>query len=122
MSPVQKAFDSPDAGKHSKAINNHLLNKARATNDTNHLASPVTGGGVLVNRFCQLFMLSMQQGGKTPEDWAGFAWEILSRQGQTLLKDNKPLQGAQANIAELTSQANTFRDKQLPMLKALQVL
>lgn len=34
----------------------------------------------------------------------------------------KVLEGADANLAELTQQAKVFADRQLPLLKALQVL
>jgi len=44
--------------------------KARSSNDITYLASPVTGGGMTVGRFQQLFVLALQQGKKKPEDWA----------------------------------------------------
>jgi hypothetical protein len=49
-------------------------------NDITFLASPVTGGGVVVGRFHQLFVLAMQQGKKKPEDWAAFVSQILTSQ------------------------------------------
>ena len=30
----------------------------------------ITGGGVVVNRFSQLFLLALSQGKKLPEEWA----------------------------------------------------
>jgi SAM-dependent methyltransferase len=119
LSAVQA--DSAKAAKTSKAINTHLMLKARGSNDLGYLASPVTGGGIPVNRFQQLFLLSMQQGKKQPADWAKDTWAILSAQGQRLLKEGKPLDTAEDNLAELTTQAQTFADKQLPILKALQI-
>ncbi|PVE05021.1 class I SAM-dependent methyltransferase [Limnohabitans sp. Rim28] len=119
LSAVQT--ESTKAAKTAKAVNNHLMNKARGSNDVAYLASPVTGGGVAVNRFQQLFVLSMQQGKKKPEDWAKDTWAILSVQGQRLVKEGKTLESAEGNIAELTAQAQTFADKQLPILKALQI-
>ncbi len=119
LSAVQA--DSAKAAKTSKAINTHLMHKARGSNDVGYLASPVTGGGVPVNRFQQLFLLSMQQGKKQPADWAKDTWAILSAQGQRLLKEGKSLDTAEDNLAELTTQAQTFADKQLPILKALQI-
>lgn len=109
------------ARKHTDRLNRHLMDKARSSGDINHLASPVTGGGVTVNRFHQLFLLGREQGGKKPEDWARFAWQLLASQGQKLLKEGKPLDTADENLAELTAQAIEFADKRLPILNALQI-
>ena len=119
LSAVQA--DSAKAAKTSKAINTHLMHKARGSNELAYLASPVTGGGVAINRFHQLFLLSQQQAKKQPADWAKDAWAILSAQGQRLLKEGKTLETAEENLAELTAQAQEFADKQMPILKALQI-
>lgn len=118
---VQNEAVVAKAKKTCEHINNHLMLKARASNELGYLASPVTGGGVHVPRFQQLFLMSIQQGKKQPEDWAKDTWAILSAQGQRLVKEGKTLEAAEENIAELTKQAQTFADKQLPILKALQI-
>jgi SAM-dependent methyltransferase len=110
------------AKKTCERINNHLMLKARASKELSYLASPVTGGGVSVPRLQQLFLLAKQQGHKQLADWAQFVWAILSAQGQRLVKEGKALESAEDNLAELTAQAQTFVDKQLPILKALQIL
>ena len=97
------------------------MDKCRASADIAYLASPVTGGGVPVNRFQQLFVLALQQGKKKPEDWAAFVAQILALQGQKIVKDGKPIETAQEQLAELTTQATDFATKQLPILKALQI-
>ena len=86
------------------------------------LASPVTGGGVTVGRFQQLFLLSRTQGGKQPAEWAAYVWSVLAMQGQKILKDGKTLDTAEENLAELTKQAQDFSDKQLPIMKALGII
>lgn len=48
-------------------------------------------------------------------------WTILAAQGQRLVKEGATLEAAEDNMAELTAQAKTFADKQLPILKALQI-
>jgi SAM-dependent methyltransferase len=113
--------DSAKFSKTAKAINTHLMLKARGSNELTYLASPVTGGGVAVNRFRQLFLLSMQQGKNQPADWAKDTWDILSVQGQRLVKEGKTLESAEDSLAELSAQAKEFSDKQLPILKALQI-
>lgn len=119
LSPVQTV--STKASKTVKAINNHVMLQARGSNHVSYLASPVTGGAVEVSRFQQLFLLSIQQGKKHSHDWARDAWAVLAAQGQRLLKDGNKLETVEDNIAELTSQAQSFAEKQLPILKALQI-
>lgn len=109
------------AKKHTERLNTHLMMKARSSNELNYLASPVTGGGVTVPRFQQLFLLAKQQGHKQPQDWARFVWNLLAMQNQRLLKDGQTLQAPQDNLAELTRQAIEFAEKRLPILKALQI-
>lgn len=118
---VQDEKAIAEAKKSCERINNHLMLKARASNELGYLASPVTGGGVRVTRFQQLFLLAKQQGRKKPEDWAQFVWTILSAQGQRLVKGVNTLETAEDNLAELLTQAKTFAEKQLPILKALQI-
>jgi hypothetical protein len=104
-------------------LNRHLMRKSRSSNDLSYLASPVTGGGIVVPRFSQLFLLARAEGGFAgggkPSDWAAYVWNIISRQGHRLIKDGKTLETAEDNIAELTAQAQTFAEKQLSVLKAL---
>lgn len=107
------------AKKHTEKLNAHLINKARGSSDISYLASPVTGGGVTIGRFQQLFLLAIRQGKKLPAEWALFVWDILSAQGQRIVKEGKTLETTEDNLAELADQAQTFADKQLPVLKAL---
>ena len=102
-------------------LNLHLMSKCRESNEFGYLASPVTGGALTINRFQQLFLLARSQGKKQPQEWAQFVWQHLVALNQRLTKDGQPLQSAEDNLAELTQQANTFAEKQLPILKALQV-
>ncbi len=48
-------------------------------------------------------------------------WQILVSQGQKIVKEGKMLESPEENIAGLTAQAQSFADKQLPILKALQI-
>ncbi len=109
------------AGKQADKLNMYLCDRARGSSDNNYLASPVTGGGILVLRFQQLFLLAKRQGKKQPAEWAQFVWQLLAAQRQKIVKDGKTLETAEENLAELTAQAQTFADKQLPILKALNI-
>jgi SAM-dependent methyltransferase len=110
------------AKKHTDKLNNHLLLKASSNHDISYLASPVSGGGVIVGRFHQLFLLAMQKGKKKPDDWAEFAAQILASQGQKIVKEGKPLETAEDQLADLTIQAHDFATKQLHILKALEIV
>lgn len=100
-------------------LNTQLMTLSRSSSELNYLASPVTGGGVGVTRFQQLFLLARQQGHKQPKDWAAFVWQILAVQNQRIMKDGAALQEPNDNIAELERQAIEFESTNLPVLKAL---
>lgn len=109
------------AKKTSDKLNQHLMNKSRSSTDINYLSSPVTGGGVSVSRFAQIFLISYLQGKKLPAEWAQFAWQLISIQSQKIIKEGKQLETEEEHMQELTQQAQVFADKQLPILKALQI-
>ncbi len=100
-------------------LNRYLIERAKAYAEVDFLASPVTGGGVAVTRLTQLFILSRMAGGKTAEDAAQLAWQIISGQGQKVLRDGKALESDADNLAELTRVATEFMNKWRPVLKAL---
>ena len=122
LSAVQEDAATSKAKKRTDKLNTHLMLKARSSNDISALASPVTGGGITVGRFHQLFVLAIQQGKKKPEDWAAFVAQILAAQGQKIVKEGKPLETEGEQLKELTTQATDFATKQLPILKALQII
>ncbi|MDQ5908814.1 MAG: hypothetical protein QG599_907, partial [Pseudomonadota bacterium] len=119
--PVQDDTTINKVQKSCSKLNTHLIQQARGSSDISYLTSPLTGGGITVGRFPQLFLLARSQGHKQPADWAQVVWQLLAAQGQRIIKDGQTLDSAEANLAELTAQAQTFADKQLPILKALQI-
>jgi hypothetical protein len=118
---VQEEDLTPKAKKHTDKLNASLMAKARGSADITYLASPVSGGGVPVNRFQQLFLLALSLGKKLPAEWGQFTWQILAAQGQKIVKDGKPIETADENLAELNRQANEFATKNMPIMKALQI-
>jgi SAM-dependent methyltransferase len=119
---VQEEALIPKVKKQTDKLNAFLMDKARGSTDITYLASPVTGGGVMVNRFQQLFLLALSQGKKLPADWAQFTWQVLAAQGQKIVKEGNTLVTPEENLAELGLQATAFATKQLPIMKALQVI
>ena len=122
LAAVQGDATISRARAHSAKLNTYLMDKARGSSDISYLASPVIGGGVSANRFQQLFLLAISQDKKLPIEWAKEVWQVLAAQGQKILKEGKTLETPEENLAELTSQAMIFAEKQLPILKALQIV
>ncbi|ELX09400.1 putative oxidoreductase [Janthinobacterium sp. HH01] len=103
-------------------LNQRLMRQARGSGDVTVLASPVTGAGVAVGRFQQLFISAMAEGKQQPSEWAHYAWQVLKASQQTINKQGVKLLGDEDNLAELNSQATEFRDHRLQMLRALGVV
>jgi len=118
---VQDDTTTQKTRKNTDKLNAFLMNTARSSGDISSLASPVTGGGITVGRFQQLFLLARSQGKKQPAEWAQFVGQLLALQGQSIVKEGKALGTPEENLAELNAQAATFAEKQLPILKALGV-
>ncbi len=117
--PAQDDTVMQKVKKRTERLNAHLMDCARSRNELAYLASPVTGGGVAVPRFHQLFLWARNQGFKQPQEWARVVWNILAAQGQRLVKDNRTLESPEDNLAELTAQAVAFAEKPLSVLRAL---
>ena len=122
LAAVQEEAIVAKVKKQTDRLNAYLRQKARGSSDIGYLSSPVSGGGFPVNRFQQLFLTSIGQGKKQPEELAQYAWQTIAAQGQKLVKEGRALETAEDNLAELNAQAQTFLEKQLPILKALQIM
>ena len=48
-----------------------------------------------------------------------YVWNILNSQNQRLIKDGKPIESADENIAELRTRLAIFEEKRLPVLQQL---
>lgn len=122
VSPVQDDQLASKAKKACDRLNAYLVNKSRGSADINHLASPVIGGGVGISRISQLFLQARTSGKKQPQEWVQHTWQVMSAQKQHIIKEGKTLETEEDNLAELTRQAQVFQEKELPVLKALQIV
>ncbi len=122
LESVQDDLTISKARKQTDKLNAWLMNKSRSSGEVSFLASPVSGSGIYVDRFQQLFLLAVSGGAEQPVEWAKFAWTEVQAQGSKLLKDGETLETPEENLAELTTQAEEFATKRLPVLKALQVI
>lgn len=116
LQPCLPATEDNKRAQRTRAFNSAVLKRAEGSAELQFLSSPVTGGGISVDRIQQLFLAGLAQKGADP---VAHAWTVLSAQGQTLLKDGQPLEGAEANIAELGGRFATFSQQRLPVLKQL---
>lgn len=117
VAPAQNKSAIQRARKTTRLLNSELCRRAEASADIGHLASPVTGAGVPVSRFEQLFLRATELKEK---DAPGYVWRsALQPQGQSILKDGKALEGEDANLAEIRAQHDLFESKRLPLLKSL---
>lgn len=122
IAPVQNEKDADDASTHSSAINGYIQQQSRHSADFAHLASPVTGGGIIAGRLALLFLLALSEGNETPEQWAQYAMALMTAQGQKMFKDGSSLDSPEEILAELRSQAQSFGERKLPIFKALGIV
>lgn len=120
--PCQSEAAEKQVQARCSTLNLQLCKRALFNNQIQTLASPVTGGGVPVSRFQQMFLISIKQGKKQPAEWAQLAWDIIGDQGEGIIKDDKALTTAAENIAELNQQAEAFAEKSLIILKVLKIV
>jgi len=102
--------------KRTRAFNDAVFARAQDGNSIAFLASPVTGGGIAVGRFHQLFLLARQ---RKEADPAAFVWSILASQNQRLVRDGKTLETVEENLAELRTDYDEFVAKRVPLLTQL---
>jgi hypothetical protein len=76
----------------------------------------LTGGGISVDRFSQLFMLAQQQKNDDP---AQFAATAMLQAGQSLIRNGAPLATPEENLAETRKMYANFEEKVAPTLKLL---
>jgi SAM-dependent methyltransferase len=122
LHPAQPKKDADKAQRQTQELNAQLCEKARAGIPVSTLATPLTGGGISLNRFSLLFLQAYGKGQKSREDWVQHVWQILSAQGQSLVREGKTLMTAEENLAELASQAEKFELETLPILRAAGII
>jgi len=122
ITAVQSEVGMENVRAQCRRLNALFCDRARGDGEIAVLASPLTGGGVTVTRVEQLFVSALAAGQQKPEDWARYAWNIVSVHGQKIIKDGVVLETLEANVAELCGQAKEFSMKKLPSLRALGVV
>jgi SAM-dependent methyltransferase len=122
VAPAQDDDKIGAAEQSISALNAHILQKAIASDELSYLASPVIAGGIPVNRIQQLFILAINNGAKSTDLWADYAWKKLSSIGHKLLKDGAKIESKEDSLNELNERASEFKNKRLDILKALKIV
>ena len=100
------------------AFNNAVLAHAKSSPELGYLASPVTGGGIRVDHFTQLYLLTKQRGVTDP---AGVLAKIAMMSGRSIEKDGKRLEPEEA-AAAVAAQTERIESRIVPLLKRLGIL
>ncbi|MBQ9273663.1 MAG: methyltransferase regulatory domain-containing protein [Succinivibrio sp.] len=119
--PVQSAEAIEQCAVRAAALNRYLMKKSRFSG-IGYLASPVTGGGINVDRLSQLMLLGISEGRDQVKELSSFVFDILNSQGQRLIKDGQTLESEQDNRAELMRLCETFKEKALPLYQRLRLI
>lgn len=106
---------------HCNRLNRELCLQARYSSSVSVLASPVTGGGIGVSRFNQIFLLASREAPNDSAAWARYLLQVLAAQGQRIIIDGKVPESAELELNEALRLAKEFEDKHLPLLKTLGV-
>jgi hypothetical protein len=103
-------------------LNRKILEQSISNSYIACLSSPITGGGVAVDRIQQLFLVAMRNGNNDSKDWVDFVWKIFVSQNQRLIKEKKSLLSDEENLNELNLLVQNFLTKSLPLFKKLKVI
>jgi hypothetical protein len=106
LEPVQDEEAIASAGASAARLNAHLLDMLPSGDGLTHLASPVTGAGVRIDRLQQLCLLALRRGLTRPEAWA----ELAQRYPP-----------ADDSVSQVTDKARSFAENELPLLRALRI-
>lgn len=119
LAVAQDDANAAKAREPAARLNEYLCKMARSGDRIAYLVSPVAGAGVSVSRFAKLFMLARAEGKTEPAEWAAYAWDVIAAQGEQLVNDGVAVEGAAANLEELTRRAEGFAKDHLPVFRAL---
>jgi hypothetical protein len=110
------------ARQRTNKLNAFLCERARHRGDACFVASPVTGGARLMDRHALFFLSAIYQGKTTVTELAAHAAPMFDAAGMAISVEGKNSLSADHRFAGLGSLASTFLEKEVPILKALQIV
>lgn len=99
-----------------------VLKRALSGRQLKHMASPVTGGGILTTRSSQLFLQAWKEGARTPEAFAARVWTVFERTRERATKNGKDVLSREDNLQVLGEMAERFLVQILPLYRTLGIL
>src|SRR5262249_45655156 len=96
-------------------FNTAVVARAKESTELGYLASPVTGGGIRVDRLTQLYLLAKAQDGANPAEHMA---KMAMGSGHFIEKDGKKLDPDEM-VAALATQATQAGEQTLPLLTRL---
>lgn len=106
----------------AQKLNLEILRRSKSSGEFSALASPVSGAGISVSRFNQIFLLGYSEGCKSISDLSEFALKALLGSGQKILLENQPIDSEADSLVYLTKEARLFQGKYLNVYNALQLV
>ncbi|MFV3076661.1 class I SAM-dependent methyltransferase [Niveispirillum fermenti] len=114
VAPEKAAAAKP----HTDRFNRAVLARARFSADIGVLASPLTGGGFLMDQMTQMLFSAHLAG----VDAVASVWSHMRASNQRFSQDGQMIVEEEANIAELRRRDATFTNETWPVLKRLQIV
>ena len=112
----------PGAQARCEAYNRLVLDRALTGPHLMHLASPVTGGGVLTPRSAQLFLRAWIDGDRATEAIARSVWAVFRTTGERVVRKGETQMSEDDNLAALGDMARRFLDQTVPLFRALAIV
>lgn len=119
--PAQIKADVSKARLKTDKLNAFIESRAVDNGQIAFLASPVTGGGISVGRFEQLFLLAYARGAKTSDVMGNLACNALLSVGQRMQENGEALE-PEAMKSKMQTLAADFLTERIPVLKNLQII
>jgi hypothetical protein len=114
LQPALPADNEAERTASTRAFNAAVTARAKESADLGYLASPVTGGGVRIDQFTQLYLHAKKAG----DDPTAMLAAMAERRGGFVDKDGKKL-GPDEARATLAARVSQIEAKTLPLLTRL---
>jgi hypothetical protein len=124
VTAVQDEVAVKAARTQTDKLNALLCAKALQGADVRALASPVIGTGFAEagGRIALFFVHGVTRGLLEPQDLGAQALQIFRALGIGLFRDGRPIESERERLEILTGQARHFLERQLPALRAMQIV
>lgn len=113
---------SPEVRTRCDAFNRLALERAVTGPHLKHLASPVTGGGILTPRSAQLFLRAWLAGDRSTAAIARSVWTVFQTTNERAVRKGETMTTEQGNLDALSDMAERFLDQTAPLYRALAIL